>query len=199
MTIHSATLQASAADFASCPPPALPEFALIGRSNVGKSSLVNMLTRKAGLARVSATPGKTNLIHFFTINGRWNLVDLPGYGYAKVGKDKRREFDALISTYLRNRPTLRCTFVLIDVRLEPQEIDLAFLRWMVEHGLPVALVFTKTDKVSPTATQRAVSAFLERLRAITSDEPLVLLTSSTHGAGRREFLSLIAGALAEEP
>ena len=199
MIIHSADLLASAPDLASCPPAELPEFALIGRSNVGKSSLINMLTRRDGLARVSATPGKTRLINFFTINKKWNLVDLPGYGYAKVGRKERAKFSAVIAEFLKNRPSLQCTFVLIDSRLAPQEIDLAFLHWMVEGGLPVALVFTKTDKLSPTAVQKNIEAFLVRFKDITEDEPLVLASSSRKGSGRNEILGLIGRALADGP
>jgi GTP-binding protein len=198
MIIQSAELRASAPDLASCPPPDLPEFAFIGRSNVGKSSLINMLTRRKGLARVSSTPGKTSLLHFFTINKRWILVDLPGYGYAKVAKKERLRFDKLIADYLQNRPNLRCTFVLIDVRLTPQEIDLTFLRWMVENGLPVALVFTKADKVSKKAAQANQDAFLARMKEIADDEPIALLTSSELGTGRSEMLGLIHSAVTEE-
>jgi GTP-binding protein len=197
MIIHSAVLQASAPDLASCPPPDLPEFALIGRSNVGKSSLINMLTRRNGLARVSATPGKTRLINFFTINKKWNLVDLPGYGYAKVGRKQRAKFSSVIADFLKNRPVLQCTFVLLDSRLPPQEIDLAFLRWMVEGGLPVALIFTKADKLSQTAARKNIDAFLVSLREITQDEPLVLVSSSKDGKGRGEILGLVGRALAE--
>lgn len=199
MIIRSAELQASAPDLASCPPADLPEFAFIGRSNVGKSSLVNMLTRVAGLARVSATPGKTRLINFFTINKKWTLVDLPGYGYAKVGRKERAKFSSVIAEYLKNRPSLQCTFVLIDIRLTPQEIDLAFLHWMVTTGLPVALIFTKADKLSKTAAQTNIAAFLTRLKEITEDEPTVLVSSSKDGKGRTEILGLIHSALAADP
>lgn len=198
MIIRSATLQGSAPDLASCPPADFPEFAMIGRSNVGKSSLINMLTRKSGLARVSATPGKTGLLHFFTINQRWNLVDLPGYGFAKVAKKERVRFDALISDYLQKRENLVCTFVLLDVRLAPQEIDLVFIRWMVDSGLPLALVFTKADKVSKKAAQTNIDAFLARMKEIADEAPLVLLTSSETGAGRSEMLGLIHSALTED-
>jgi GTP-binding protein len=197
MIIQSAILQASAPDLESCPPPELPEFAVIGRSNVGKSSLINMLARKKGLARVSATPGKTSLLHFFTINKRWNLVDLPGYGYAKVAKKERLRFDQLISSYLQNRPNLLCTFILLDVRLTPQEIDLAFIRWMVENGLPLALVFTKADKVSKKAAQARVEAFHARMKGIAEEAPITLVTSSELGTGRNEMLGLIQSALSE--
>lgn len=198
MIIQSAELLASAPDLASCPPVDLPEFAFIGRSNVGKSSLINMLTRKKGLARVSATPGKTSLLHFFTINKRWTLVDLPGYGYAKVAKKERLRFDKLIAEYLENRPNLRCTFILIDVRLTPQEIDLAFIRWMVETGLPLALVFTKADKVSQKAVQAGVAAFLARMKDIAEEDPLTLITSSELATGRSEMLGLIQSALSDD-
>ncbi len=199
MNIRIAELQASAPDLASCPDSDLPEFAFIGRSNVGKSSLVNMLTRVSGLARVSATPGKTRLINFFTINKKWTLVDLPGYGYAKVGRKERAKFSAVIAEYLKHRPNLQCTFVLIDTRLTPQEIDLAFLRWMVETGLPVALIFTKADKLSPSATQTNIAAFLGRLKEITPDEPTVLVSSSKDGKGRTEILGLIHSAVTADP
>jgi GTP-binding protein len=198
MIIHSAELQASAPDLASCPPPGLPEFALIGRSNVGKSSLINLLTRRKGLARVSSTPGKTSLLHFFTINKRWNLVDLPGYGFAKVAKKERLRFDKLIADYLQKRPNLVCTFVLIDVRLDPQKIDLEFLRWMIEHGLPLALVFTKADKVSKKAAQASVDTFLAQMKEIAEEAPLFLVTSAELGSGRSEMLGLIQSALEEE-
>jgi GTP-binding protein len=198
MIIRSATLQGSAPDLASCPPGDFPEFALIGRSNVGKSSLLNMLTRRNGLARVSSTPGKTSLLHFFTINDRWTLVDLPGYGYAKVGRKDRKKFAALITDYLQNRQNLQCTFILLDVRLTPQEIDLEFVRWMVESGLPLALVFTKTDKVSKKAAQTNIDAFLAGMKEIADETPIVLLTSAKDGTGRAEMLGLIDSALSED-
>lgn len=199
MIIRSAELQASAPDLASCPDTDLPEFAFIGRSNVGKSSLINMLTRVSGLARVSATPGKTRLINIFTINKKWNLVDLPGYGYAKVGRKERAKFSSVIAEYLKNRTNLQCTFVLLDARLTPQEIDLAFLRWMVESGLPLALIFTKADKLSPTATKANIDAFLARLKEITEDEPTMIVSSSKAGKGRTEILGLINSAVAADP
>lgn len=198
MTIRSATLLTSAPDLVSCPPPELPEFAFIGRSNVGKSSLVNMITRVKGLAKVSATPGKTRLINFFTINASWNLVDLPGYGYAKVGRKDRAKFSSFVADYLKNRPNLLGTFVLIDSRLAPQEIDLAFLQWMVGCGLPLVLVFTKADKLSATAARANIRTFLAALKELTSDEPVWVLTSSKLGSGRKEILDLIARAIAEE-
>ena len=199
MIIRSAVIKCSAPDLASCPEPELPEFAFIGRSNVGKSSLVNILTRKGGHARDSAMPGKTRLINFFTINDTWNLVDLPGYGYAKVARAERAKFSSFVADYLQKRPNLVGTFVLIDSRLEPQAIDLEFLRWMVECGLPFMLVFTKTDKLSRKALQANIDAFLLRVREISEEAPPVLQCSSKDGDGRKEILGTIADALAEDP
>ena len=199
MIIHSTALLGSAPDLASCPPSDLPEFAFIGRSNVGKSSLINMLTRVEGLARVSDTPGKTRLINFFIVNKSWTLVDLPGYGYAKVGRKDRANFSSFVADYLQNRPNLRGTFVLIDSRLTPQKIDLEFLHWMVGCGLPFVLIFTKTDKLSRAAAQANIDAFLLRLQEISPDAPPVLTSSSTLSHGRSEILELIETTLAEAP
>ena len=199
MIIHSTALLGSAPDLASCPPSDLPEFAFIGRSNVGKSSLINMLTRVEGLARVSDTPGKTRLINFFIVNKSWTLVDLPGYGYAKVGRKDRAHFSSFVADYLQNRPNLRGTFVLIDSRLTPQKIDLDFLHWMVNCGLPFILVFTKTDKLSRSAAQANIDAFLLRLQEISPDAPPVLTSSSTLSHGRSEILELIETTLAQAP
>ena len=146
MKIQNAKFKTSAINFDGCPAPDLPEFAFIGRSNVGKSSLINLLTNKEGLARVSKTPGRTREINFFSINDSWNLVDLPGYGYAKVSKSQRDHFNEFVSDYLLNRETLTGTFVLIDSRHSPQKIDLEFLAWLIEAQLPFALIFTKIDK-----------------------------------------------------
>jgi GTP-binding protein len=198
MVIHSATHQCSSPDLETCPASTLPEFAFIGRSNVGKSSLINALTRVQGLAKVSSTPGKTKMINFFTINKKWSLVDLPGYGYAKVGKKDRTKFSLVVAQYLKHRPNLQCTFVLIDSRLTPQQIDLDFLHWMVGRGLPLALIFTKADKLSGSAAQANIDAFLLRLQEIAGEPPLVLLSSSKDGTGRREILGLIADAIADE-
>lgn len=198
MKILTAAFKASSPDLASCPESALPEFALIGRSNVGKSSLINMLTRSQGLAKVSQVPGKTQLINFFTINNTWNLVDLPGYGYAKVGKKERGKFSAFVSDYLQHRPNLRGTFVLIDSRLSPQALDLEFLNWMVGCGLPLILAFTKTDTLSKGAVQKNIETFLVSMREITEEEPTYVLSSSKDQQGRKEILHLIGDALAEK-
>ena len=199
MIIQSAALLGSAPDLASCPASDLPEFAFIGRSNVGKSSLVNMLTRVKGLAKVSDTPGKTRLINLFVVNESWTVVDLPGYGYAKVGREDRANFSSFVADYLQNRPNLRGTFVLIDSRLTPQKIDLEFVDWMVNCGLPFILVFTKTDKLSRAAAQANIDAFLMRLQEISPDAPAVLASSSKLSHGRSEILELIETALAEAP
>lgn len=180
----------SAADVADCPPPALPEFAFIGRSNVGKSSLLNMVASKKGLAKVSATPGHTRLINFFDAGGAM-LVDLPGYGYAKTGKAARERFGDLIASYLTQRRNLSLVFVLIDSRLTPQAIDLEFLEWLVEQGVPLALVFTKTDKLKPRAMEANVVTFVASLSEICEGQPEVFITSAKTGAGRRELLARI--------
>lgn len=198
MKILTAVFKASSPDLASCPESALPEFALIGRSNVGKSSLINMLTRSQGLAKVSQVPGKTQLINFFTINNTWNLVDLPGYGYAKVAKKERGKFSAFVSDYLQHRPNLRGTFVLIDSRLSPQALDLEFLNWMVGCGLPLILAFTKTDTLSKGAVQKNIETFLVSMREITEEEPAYVLSSSKDQQGRKEILHLIGDALSEK-
>jgi len=197
MIIRSAALLGSWPDLASCPTSDHPELAFIGRSNVGKSSIVNMLTRMKNLARVSDTPGKTRLINFFTVNESWTLVDLPGYGYAKVGRKDRANFSSFVSDYLQNRPNLLGTFVLIDSRLSPQKIDLDFLEWMVNSGLPFGLIFTKTDKLSRTAAQKNIDAFLIRFQEISPDAPTVLTSSSKLSHGRTEILELIETTLAE--
>jgi GTP-binding protein len=196
--ISTATFQGSSPDLASCPKSALPEFALIGRSNVGKSSLINMLTRSEGLAKVSQIPGKTQLINFFSINNTWNLVDLPGYGFAKVGKKQRGGFSAFVSDYLQHRPNLLGTFVLIDSRLAPQSLDLEFLHWMVTSGLAFILAFTKTDTLSKLAARKNVEAFLIRMREITEESPAYVLSSSKDGQGRSEILELIESAILEK-
>jgi GTP-binding protein len=198
MKIRSAKFLCSAPDLASCPEPRGPEFAFIGRSNVGKSSLINLLTRVKGLALVSSTPGKTKLINFFRINEQWNLVDLPGYGYAKVGRKDRAKFSAIVAEYLKDRPNLVGTFVLIDSRLSPQEIDLEFLSWMVACGLPLALIFTKADKLSDAKARVNQDAFLERFRGIAEEVPPIFVSSSKVGKGRDEILGFIASAMTED-
>ncbi len=196
MKITSAEFLTSAPDLAGCPPPALPEFAFIGRSNVGKSSLINMLTGKRDLAKVSGTPGKTQLINFFAINRRWMLVDLPGYGFAKVAKQRSVEFNIAVSNYLEKREAVVCAFSLIDARIPPQEIDFRFLGWAADVELPVALVFTKTEKLSATALKRTVDTFeAARIQASVAAPVAIFTTSSKNNAGRAEVLAFISSAL----
>jgi len=196
MKIKTAEFETSAPDLRSCPKWALPEFAFIGRSNVGKSSLLNSLTARRDLAKVSATPGKTQLINFYVINGAWSLVDLPGYGYAEVGRQRRLEFNAAVADFLSGRRNLRGVFVLIDARLEPQAIDLEFLRWLDGCSAPYALVFTKTDKQSATQTRAKMDAFKAALGTWRSELPDQFATSAQTGAGRSEVLAHIARVLA---
>jgi GTP-binding protein len=175
--------------------PDLPEFAFIGRSNVGKSSLINLLTNKEGLARVSKTPGRTREINFFSINNAWNLVDLPGYGYAKVSKFQREQFNEFVSDYLLNRETLTGTFVLIDARHTPQKIDLEFVAWLIEAQLPFALIFTKTDKIKPRLVLKNVGLFLEKMKEFSDGNPIYFETSTIARTGRKEVLKFIETAI----
>lgn len=195
MKIKSALFVHSAPDFASCPPAGLPEFAFIGRSNVGKSSLINLLTEKKDLARVSDLPGKTRLLNFFTINGTWSLVDLPGYGYAHVAKTQRQEFNTAVRDYLGHRPTLRRTFVLVDSRHAPAEMDLKFVHWLGTHALPFALIFTKIDKQAAQHSRNAIAQFRQAMAKSTDAQPPVFASSSTTKSGRAEILAFIAQSL----
>ena len=185
----------SAVTLEACPPAGLPEFAFIGRSNVGKSSLINLLTNKDGLARVSKTPGRTREINFFKINAAWSLVDLPGYGYAKVSKSQRDQFNEFVSEYLVERETLCGTFVLLDSRHSPQKIDLQFVGWLVEASLPFALIFTKTDKSKAKVVEKNVSLFLEAMKEFSDGAPVYFETSVTTRGGRKEVLGFIETAL----
>ena len=196
MKIKSATFEVSAPDLRSCPRWALPEFAFIGRSNVGKSSLINLLTERRDLAKVSATPGKTQLINFFVINEAWSLVDLPGYGYAEVGRQRRLEFNEAVAEFLSGRRNLRCVFVLIDSRLEPQPIDLEFLQWLEGSKVPFAIVFTKTDKQSASQTRTKITGFSTAIRAWRAELPDMLMSSAKTGAGRSDVLAHIVKVLA---
>lgn len=197
MKIKSAEFEISAPDLKSCPKFPLPEFALIGRSNVGKSSLLNLLTGRNKLALVSATPGKTKLLNFFRINGNWRLVDLPGYGYAKVEKGNRFEFNQAVANYIEKRECLRGVFVLVDGTLPPQKIDLEFIHWLAETGKPFSLVATKCDRQSPTATKKNLAVIGEALREIFGDTPDCIPCSSKTGDGSKQLLSVIEVALAE--
>lgn len=198
MKIQNAKFKTSAISFDGCPAPDLPEFAFIGRSNVGKSSLINLLTNKEGLARVSKTPGRTREINFFSINDSWNLVDLPGYGYAKVSKSQRDHFNEFVSDYLLNRETLTGIFVLIDSRHSPQKIDLEFLAWLIEAQLPFALIFTKTDKSKPKLVRKNIGLFLERMKEFSEGDPIYFETSTTTRTGRKEVLKFIETAISNQ-
>lgn len=174
-----------------CPKSDLPEYAFIGRSNVGKSSLINMLTNNSKLAMTSSTPGKTLLINHFMINNAWYLVDLPGYGYAQRGKKVMEGIKNLIQHYVLERTQMTCLFVLIDSRLEPQKIDLEFIGWLGENGIPFALVFTKADKQSTSKTQQNVNRFLDTMKEQWEELPPHFITSAEKKTGRRELLDYI--------
>lgn len=197
MKIKSAVFRISTPDFRSCPPPLAPEFAFIGRSNVGKSSMINLLTGQKTLAKVSSTPGFTKLINFFDVDaGAWTLVDLPGYGYAKVAKKDRSAFHEFVADYLEARESLRFTFVLIDSRLEPQRLDLEFLTWLHGIGRPFALVFTKSDKVKSRALSGNIAQFRSRLAEACGAHPPGFVSSAEKREGRAEILAFIGAQLA---
>lgn len=195
MKIKSAEFETSAPNGRDAPKLPLPEFAFIGRSNVGKSSLINLLAQRSDLARVSDLPGKTRLINFYRINGNWRLVDLPGYGYAHVAKSERADFNEAVADYLETREELRRTFVLIDVRIEPQQIDLDFIEWIVGAGVPFALIFTKADKLSRNQLLTSVDRFKQKILAPLSVQPPLFTTSSKTKTGRGEILNYIASEL----
>ena len=195
MQIKSADCVTSAGAQDACPPWPHPEIAFIGRSNVGKSSLINMISNKDGLAKVSATPGKTRLLNFFLINDSWSLVDLPGYGFAKVAKHEKYAFNQLAGDYLEQRPNLRRVYVLIDSRLPPQTIDLDFLSWLGDTEASFSLIFTKSDKQSAAKTQRNVSVFLETMSQHFTGVPEHFISSSKNRDGRKEILRAIESDL----
>jgi GTP-binding protein len=195
--IRKATFLVSNTDPNKCPKPDRAEIAFIGRSNVGKSSLINMLTGVNELAKTSQKPGKTQLINHFMINDRWYLVDLPGYGFAKVSKDKKEKWEKMISTYLTSRKNLCGIFVLIDSRLEPQTIDLEFLNWCGEEGVPFAVAFTKADKQSKTQTDRNVKAFLNKLVEVFGETPDYFVTSAEKGQGKEELSNFLFELVSE--
>jgi len=197
MKIKSAVFEVSAPDLESCPKSPLPEFAFIGRSNVGKSSLINMLCERRDLAKVSVTPGKTKLINFFLINGTWSLVDLPGYGYANVGQKDRDQFNKAVADYLEHRTNILRVLVLIDSRLPPQKIDMEFISWLGNCSVAFALIFTKTDKLSPTQLRANIENFKQGMAEEWDDLPEVFSCSSKTKQGRTEVLSYITRTLAE--
>lgn len=191
MKIKSATFQISNSDYRKCPNTTMPEYAFIGRSNVGKSSLINMLTAIGNLAKTSQTPGKTLLINHFKINDEWYIVDLPGYGYARRGKDSRDQLQRIIKGYILGREQMTCLFVLIDCRHEPQKIDLEFFNWLGENGVPFAIVFTKLDKLGRVAGAEKIAAYKQQLLKTWEELPPVFATSSEDGRGRDELLAYI--------
>lgn len=195
MKITKSEFISSYADVQKCPAPDKPEFAFIGRSNVGKSSLINMLTQTKDLAKTSAKPGKTQTINHFLINEAWYLVDLPGYGYASVSKTLREGFGQMIEDYVQKRENLSCIFVLVDSRLEPQKSDLSFINWVGSKGVPLAIVFTKADKLKLNELQRNVQQFKKAVLADWEELPPMLITSSEKKTGRDELLDFIDDAL----
>lgn len=194
MKVTSAEFIISNSDVAKCPKEPLPEYAFIGRSNVGKSSLINMLTTRNSLAKTSGKPGKTQLINHFKINNNWFLVDLPGYGYARVSKKTKEVFQQFITDYFENREQLACAFVLIDIRLEAQKIDLEFITYLGESEVPFCIIFTKADKISRGKAEQNVAAYKKALLANNWEEmPPYFITSSTDGTGREKVLEFIDG------
>jgi GTP-binding protein len=191
MKILTAEFISSFADVSKCPSPDKPEFAFIGRSNVGKSSLINMLTNSRKLAKISVTPGKTQTINHFLINASWYLVDLPGYGYASVSKSTRAGFGAMIENYILKRENLTCLFILLDSRLPPQPIDLDFIEWAGSKNIPLALLFTKIDKLKRNDIQKNLKRYEKTLLTRWEELPTIILTSSEKKDGKEQVLMLI--------
>ena len=191
MEITSAEFVISNTDYRKCPDTNFPEYAFIGRSNVGKSSLINMLTGRKGLAMTSARPGKTMLINHFLVNKNWYLVDLPGYGYAKRDRKSQEQIKQIIESYILRREQMTCLFLLIDSRLEPQRIDLAFIEWLGENGVPFAIVFTKADKLGTGKLRTNIQTYLEKLSEQWEELPPHFITSSEDRTGRSEVLDYI--------
>jgi GTP-binding protein len=189
--IKQARFLISNTDVKKCPTPDRPEYAFIGRSNVGKSSLINMLVGQNSLAKVSVKPGKTQLINHFIVDESWYLVDLPGYGYAKISISVKEKFQKLISNYILNRENLYCLFVLIDVRHAPQQIDIEFITWLGENHIPFAIIFTKADKLGKVSVAKNVGAYTQELKKLWEELPPILVSSSLDGTGRDEIISFI--------
>ncbi|MEE4257081.1 MAG: ribosome biogenesis GTP-binding protein YihA/YsxC [Bacteroidales bacterium] len=189
--ILNAEFLVSSPDVSSCPEGSKPEYAFIGRSNVGKSSLINMISGIKGLAKTSQTPGKTRLLNYFVVDDEWYLVDLPGYGYAKISQREREKWRRLIHAYLRRRENLVCTFILIDSRHEPQKLDLDFMAWMAENQLPFVLVFTKTDKLSKRNLENSLNAYIRHLHLSWEEIPRLFITSAKTSRGKDEILRYI--------
>ena len=198
MKIETAVFRTSARNLEACPTSWLPEFAFVGRSNVGKSSLINLLTGKKDLAKTSSVPGKTQLINFFEINKRWCLVDLPGYGYAKLSKAKQNDFNTSVSGYLTGRENLKHVFALVDSRLEPLESDLAFIEWLYNCELPASIVFTKVDKSSDSRVENHVNQFLQQLDEWGLQLNKAFCCSAKTRSGRSEILQFIETLLPQK-
>jgi len=196
MKIKTAEFVGSAPDFESCPSSELAEIAMIGRSNVGKSSLINMLAERNGLARVSSTPGRTQLINFFLMNGEWTLVDLPGYGFAKRSREQTEKFNEFVSDYLAQRENLLCAFILIDSKIPPQKVDIEFATWVVQNGIPFALIFTKTDKAKDKGIGKNVDAFKAELAKHCDGEPKTFMCSAKTKRGRGAIMEFVRQAIA---
>ncbi|MBK1791130.1 ribosome biogenesis GTP-binding protein YihA/YsxC [Persicirhabdus sediminis] len=191
MNIKSAEFITSCPDYESVPDSDIPEFAFIGRSNVGKSSLINMLTNQKDLAIVSSKPGRTQMINLFLINDSWTLVDLPGYGFAKISKSKQEEFHEFVSEYLTSREQLRCVFVLIDSKIPPQKLDLEFCQWLMECSIPFVLVFTKTDRAKKGGVEKNIAAFTEAMSEWCDGLPRIYQASAKTASGRGPLLHFI--------
>ena len=191
MKIKSAEFVMSNSDVAKCPKSMLPEYAFIGRSNVGKSSLINMITSRKSLAKTSGRPGKTQLINHFLINKNWHLVDLPGYGYARVSKSAKKTFQKFITQYFNHREQLVSAFVLVDIRHNPQPVDLDFMQWLGEHSIPFSIIFTKADKLKPKAIENHIENYKTVLLETWEDMPNYFITSSSKDIGRDEVLGYI--------
>ena len=192
MQVKKAEFIISNTDVKKCPTPGIPEYAFIGRSNVGKSSLINMLTNRKSLAKTSGKPGKTQLINHFLINDSWYLVDLPGYGYASVSKVQRLEFAKFIKQYLENRKNLMCLFVLLDSRLKPQKIDMEFMQWIGKKGIPFVMCFTKQDKLSKSESAKNLANYKKEMKQIWEELPPIFLTSSINKIGQDEVLQFVS-------
>lgn len=191
MKITSAEFVISNTEIEKCPVADKPEYAFIGRSNVGKSSLINMLCERNKLAKTSQTPGKTQLINHFIINEEWFLVDLPGYGFAKVSRQSRNKWEKFTHQYLRTRPNLLNTFVLIDSRIKAQKIDLEFMEWMGKNRIPFVMIFTKIDKLSSSALNKNITAYKKEMLKSWEELPIIILSSATTKIGRDEVLNLV--------
>ena len=191
MNLVHAEFVMSNAEVAKCPKSHLPEYAFIGRSNVGKSSLINMLCNRKGLAKTSSRPGKTQLINHFLINKKWHLVDLPGYGYARVSKTQKKVFQKFVTDYFFKRTELISAFLLIDIRHEPQPVDLDFFKWLGEHQIPFSIVFTKADKIKPGTIEKRINNYFDELKKDWEELPPQFVTSASKGNGKEELLGYI--------